>query len=401
MPSILLDDRGPLVTLPTTQWNRVQQLRSKLLTHLADAANDLGAGLDGEVERVISAIRKGGYKERVVNREVKRLMRDHYGELGKVLASQVAHAAGMGKAYGEIMSAFAKDGRNAKPISNSAMERLLREGRATARQAMSTEVLLSMPAQYPSRLTVADRLMQAHIDPLRETRVLSTRLHGRATKATAEIRSQVMAAVRESKQLTEASTAMIRAVRKTASAELGGNAKLSRLMDRVQRAGQDLNRRGGPIALKEWQAVRAQLQTGMRRLAEGGRARSSMLELLQRTSDTSAKGIDQAIRQHAAGVQKYNAERILKSETLNAYKAEQVLSDMKHNFIVAYIWRMNRAARRGFVRRRTSKSGRIIGAKRYRRGGRRRRCVCEALAGKRLSLEMVRGRTARLIAHPH
>ena len=112
-------------------------------------------------------------------------------------------------------------------------------------------------------------------------------------------------------------------------------------------------------------------------------------------------GIDRAIRQQVSFKQKYNAERILRTETMAAYKADQVLSDQKHDFVVGYIWRMNRAARAGFVRRRTSKSGRIIGAKKYRRGGRRRRCVCEALAGKRLSKEAVAGKTARLMAHPH
>lgn len=396
----LLDDRD-LMTLPRSQWNRVQRLRGELLDHLADAANDLGAGLDGDVERAIATIKRSKYNSRVIRREVRRLVRSHYGALGEALAGQIEHAASMGQRYSEVMDAFAVTGGKGAPISGSAMERLLREGRATARQALATEVLLSQPAATPVKESVADRIMRREIKPWRAVRVPSSRLHGRAVKATREINTQIMAAVRESKQLTASATDLIRAVRKTGAGEVGGNAKLSKLMGRVQDAGQALNRRGGPEALEEWRVVRKQLHHYMRRLAEGGRTRSSMLELLQHTSDTSAKGIDRAIRQHAAFKQKYAAERLIKSETMASYKAEQIFADQKHNFIVGYIWRMNRAARSGFVRRRTSKSGRIIGGKRYRRGGRRRRCVCEELDGKRLSLEMVRGRSARLIAHPH
>lgn len=404
MPARLLLDAPNLVTLPASQWNRVQQLRAKLLDHLADAADDLGASLDGDVRRTIARIKASGYKDRVIRREVKAMMRRHHGRLGKALAGQIKHAASLAGRYSEIVEAFARGKQAVKPLADYATERLLREGRATARMALAPEVLLAQPQAVAARTWAADRILQQHVRPWREARVLSSKLHPlgrRAARATEEVTSQVLAAVREAKQLSTTATDLIRAVRKTGVGEIAGKQELPALMKKVQDAGRNLNRRGGEKALKEWQAVRKQLQTNMRRLAEGGRTRSSMMELLQRTSDTSARGIDRAIQQHAAFRQKAAAERIIQTETMASFKAEQVLADQKHDFIVGYIWRMNRAARSGFVRRRTSKSGRIIGAKRYSRGGRRRRCVCEELNGKRLSKEAVSGRTARLMAHPH
>jgi hypothetical protein len=190
-------------------------------------------------------------------------------------------------------------------------------------------------------------------------------------------------------------------VRKSGRGELAQTQKVSKLVRRVEKAGQALNHRGGEEALAEWRKVRKQLRTYMRRLATDGATRSSLLELLQRTSEDSAKGIDRAIQQHAAFKQKYAAERILKTESQAALKSAQILADQKHDWITGYIWKMNRGARANFVKRLTTKKGRVMGGRRYRKGGRRRRCVCEELDGKMLSKETVAGRTARLMAHPH
>jgi hypothetical protein len=396
----ILEDPN-LVTLPKSQWNRVQQVRGKLLDHLADAVADMGLDLEADVRTAIKAIKRGGYKDRVIKREVRKLMRTHYDRLGKAVAGQVEHAATLATRYAETVETFALTGRAVKPLSHSYPSRIIREGRAGARIALSPEVLLSQPAPRLTPRYVADRVMQREVPMWKDARVLSSKLHGRGVKASREIQTQVIAAVKESKQLTEASTSLIRAVRATGKGELGRGPQLSGLMKRVEKAGEALNRRGSPADLKEWQTVRRLMEKKVARLADGGRVQNSLIEILQTTKKDSAKGITRCIKHHANDVQKYKAERIIKSETMAAYKADQVLLDQKHDFVVGYIWRMNRAARSGFVKRRTSKSGRIIGAKRYRRGGRRRRCVCEELNGKRLSVEMVRGRTARLIAHPH
>jgi hypothetical protein len=402
LPARQLLTDADTVQLPASQWNRVQQLRARMLADLADTVADLGLDLEADTNRVIRRIKASGYKESVIRRETRWLMGRHYNKnLTKAIAGQVENAATLAVRYAETVEAFALTQREVKPLSYSRASFLVRKGRQTSRAALSTEVLLSQPAPPVVRKYVADRIMLTHVPEWKKVRVLSSKLHGRGVRASREITTQTMAAVREAKQLTAASSDLIRAVRATGAGEVGGKAELSALMKRVERAGYNLNKRGSEANLLEWQRVRRQMQRKVTRLAQGGRVQNSLIQILQTTKDTSAKGIDNAIRHHANDVQKYNAERIIKSETLAAYKGDQVLADQKHDFIVGYIWRMNRAARSGFVKRRTSKSGRIIGAKRYRRGGRRRRCVCEALDGKRLSLETVRGRTARLMAHPH
>ncbi len=398
----LLDD-ADLISLPAGQLARMRKLREGLLTSLADAADDLGAGLDGAVRKAIKRIKAGGYKDSVIRREIKALTAAHYGRLGKVLAGQIKHTATMGKRYKEIVAAYARQKikDRPQPFTDFATERALRQGRAQARLALAPEVLLAQKqGKTPTRF-VGDRVLKRHVKPWRNARVLSKKLHGRAVEAADDITTQVIAATREARTLTEASTELIRAVRKHGAGELAAKSPMPKLMKRVQKAGQALNRRGGEEALDEWRKVRREMKRYMRRLDEGGRVKSSMLELLQKTGADSAKGIDRAIEQHAAFRQKYAAERIIKTETMAAYKAEQVLADQRHDFVVGYIWRMNRSARRAFVKLRTGKGGRITSGRRYRRGGRKRRCVCEELDGKRLSKESVAGRNARLMAHPH
>jgi hypothetical protein len=393
----ILDDRD-VVRLPKTQVRRMQRIRDKMLADLADAADDLGVALDGDVRRTIAAIRRSDYNPQVIERQVHRLMDRHYGRLGEALAGQIEVAATLGLRYAEHMDAFAVQYINPRPFAETATARVLAEGRQQATTALSTEVLLSQPATRAPARFLGDKLLREHVKPWSKARVVSSQLHGRGVQAGKEVASQAMAAVRESKQLTAAATDMIREVRKAGVGELAKGQKVSKLMQRVEKAGRDLNTRGGEKALKEWQTTRRQMRSYVRRLAEGGRVRSSLEELLQRTSDTSAKGIDRAIRQHAAFKQKYAAERILKTEQMAAFKSQQVLSDRKHDWIVGYIWRMNRSARSGFARR--VKPRRKFSL-RGQSGGRRRRCVCESLNGTRLSKEAVAGKTARLMAHPH
>jgi len=396
----ILDDRD-VVRLPRLQVDRMARIRDKMMADLADAADDLGIALDGDVRRTVDAIRRSDYNPRTIERQVNRLMEHHYGRLGEALAGQIEVAATLGIRYAEMIDAFSVQYINPQPFSGTVTARVLSQGRQQTTTALSTEVLLSQPASRAPAKFLGDKLLREHVKPWKQARVISSKLHGRGVKAGREVASQAMAAVRESKQLTAAATDMIREVRKGGAGELGRNQKMSKLMQRVEKAGRDLNTRGGEKALKEWQATRRQMRSYMRRLSEGGRTQSSMLELLQRTSDTSAKGIDRAIRQHAAFKQKYAAERILKTEQQAAFKSQQILSDQKHDWIVGYIWRLNRSARAGFVsttkpRRTFSLPGRKGKGKR-----RRRRCACESLAGKRLSREAVAGKDARLMAHPH
>lgn len=392
-----LPDDPNLATLPKASLDKLERIRAKQTVAIAAAVSDLGGKLEHDTEAAIEKIERSGYRGTVIRSEIRKLMFGHYDGVAVAMGAQQVRAAELVGQYAQVMDAHVTTG-----ILGPALERPSLVPPRAAMGNMDPSRLLRLKVKPPRQLTPGDAILREHVKPWSKARVLSSDLHGKAKAATRQIRAHAMAAVRESKQLTEAATNMISAVRTvTKGAELAGKEQLSQLMQRVEAAGTALNRRGGQEALAEWQQVRREMRRYMRGLEEAGRTRSSMLELLQRTKDTSAKGIGRAIRQHAAFKQKHAAERILKTEALAAFKADQVLSDMRRDYVVGYIWRMNRGARRGFVKRRTTKTGRVSSPRKFRRGGKGRRCVCESLAGRRLSKEMVSGRTARLMAHPH
>jgi hypothetical protein len=326
------------VQLPATELAQLRLVRDRLLVNIADAAKSLGAQLDGDLELVIKRIRDSDYDVAVIEREVSWLSSRHGHRLGGALAAQVQGVASLVTRYEGIVAA---GGRGL--LSGSEAAFLVRHGEQTVKAAVAQDVLLnSPPIKTPAGVKLrfgGDRILKERVRPWKQARVLSKDFHGKAIKAGDDITSQALAAVRESKQLTSAASDMIREVRKVKpGAELGKDKRLSRAVLRVEKAGKALNQRGGPEALAEWGEARRRLRRYMRRLSEGGRTKSSLLELLQRTSDTSAKGIDRAIRQQVAFEQKYAAERILKTEAAASFKSAQILQDRNRDWIVGYWW---------------------------------------------------------------
>jgi hypothetical protein len=372
------------------------------MTDIRIAAQQVGAGLDADVDRAIKAIRRSDYKPAVIRREVKRLMGSQEDRLRKVLAGQVEQVATMSVAYEEVVEAFIRTGGKGAPppkvFQDFATTRQLREGQAQARAALSQEVLYRQPeATYATTTrTVGDRILRNGTKPWRDVRLLSRKLHGRMIQEAREVSTQVIAATREAKQLSKATSDLIRLTRK-AGVDIGKNQQVSKLADDALRAGRALNSRAGPEALAEWQKVRRRIRATLPRLAEGGRTRTNWIELLQRTRDDSAKGIERAMRHHAADKQRYVAERIIKTNRAVDFKATQILQDQKRKEIIGYIWRLNRVARSGFTKR-TKPRGTVTAGRGRRTSGRRRRCICEELNGRQISVEAAKERP---VAHPH
>jgi len=276
----------------------------------------------------------------------------------------------------------------------------VRRGAETARASLAQEVLLAREAaKLRKRPTTGDAILRKHVQPWRDVRSLSRRLHGHRVATAREVSTQTLAAVRDAKHLAGSSSDLIRAIREAGKGELAKGGNIPSILRDVEKAGTALNRRGGEEALIEWQKQRRELRRYMGKLAEGGRAHTRAMEILQQTKATSAKGIERAVENYAHDKQRYAAERILKTEQQAAFKAEQIESDREHPAIVAYIWHMNRGGRSGFAKR--VKPSKTFGPKGRRKGGKRRRCVCEELDGRKLSGEEVQGGDTRLIAHPH
>jgi hypothetical protein len=363
------------------------KLRDRQILAIQEAVEGLDIALDGDVERAIRAIRRSGYKDSVIRREVRQLVRNHYGRLGQAIAGQVKLAATLADRYSEIRDAAARE------VGDFATNRAMREAVQDARTALSAEALVSRGTKSVATRYRGDKILRAGTKPWADVR-LSKRLHGKSLQAYNEITGQVLAATREAKQMTEAATSLIRTARASSPGEMAENLRKSKMIRRLEKAGNALNKRGDAAALKEWQRARAALRKKLPKLATSGRTRSSYLELLQRTSETSARGIDRAVKQHAVFRQKYAAERIVKTESAVAFKSRQLLDDEKEApYIVAYIWRMNRSSRRGFVRRTKPR-----GTFRTGKSARRRRCVCEELDGRRISVEMAKTNPS---GHPH
>lgn len=333
----------------------IGEMHAQRVRAVGDAVGELGRQLEEEAAAAIERIEAAGYNEQVMAKEIRKLMRDNYARVGEAMGITAKLARDLAKQYSK---------------------RAKRE---------------ATPSRVP-KVWKGDAIA-AQIPPETVTRVISKDLHVRAAKAAQEVVSQGMTAVREAKSLTEAATKLIHQVEgrivgaRTTKTRLGQGLKQTRLMADLERAGNALNARGGPRALKDWQAVRTRLRAYMRRLDESGRIKFSFLDLLQRTSDTSAKGINRALEQHAAFRQKYVAERIVRTEEATEFKRAQFAEDDKDPRIIGYYWRMMRAARRGYVKRtKVPKSGKS------------KRCVCELLDGTRVSKERAREKP---MGHPH
>jgi hypothetical protein len=380
-------DHSPGETLPRDEHARMTRLRDRQILAIQEAVEGLDSALDRDVAKAVEAIRRSGYKDSIIRREIRKLTRRHYDRLGRAVAGQVELAATLADRYSEIRDSAAR------VHGGFSSNRTMREAVQDARSALAGEALVSRATGQVKARYVGDKLLQTHTKPWAKVR-LSKRLHGRSLKAYNEITGQVLAATREAKAMTEAATSLIRVARASSPGEMAENMRKSKMIDRLEKAGNALNKRGDAAALKEWQAARAQLRRQLPKLARSGRTRSSYLELLQRTSETSARGIDRAVQQHAAFRQKYAAERIVKTESAVAFKSRQLLDDAEEApYIVAYIWRLNRASRRGFVRR-TGPRAKFS----PRKSARRRRCICEELDGRRISVEMAKAHPS---GHPH
>lgn len=329
---------------------------ARLAESVADTVGALGKELDAELEASLKKIREANYSERVMEREVSTLMHDH--------ADRMWEALGANKALARTLAAQYQQGYV------EAAQRKIKRPRP--------------PTTFPG-----DKILAREIAHKQPRPMVSRDLHRKATKATRQIVSEGMTAVREAKHLTEAATKLIHVVEvRSGTGTVGAGIKKSGLVEDLERAGRNLNARGGKKALKEWKAVRKRLQRYIPRLDESGRTRSSFIELLQNTSDTSAKGIDRALRQHAAFKQKYVSERIVRTETALQFKREQFARDAKHKWIVGYTWRMMRAARKAYVKRTPLPK----------RGKRRTRCVCEMMDSTRVSIERAKSKP---MGHPH
>jgi hypothetical protein len=265
---------------------------------------------------------------------------------------------------------------------------------AQVRASLAQDTLAARVARRATEATQSrvEKVAAKHIRPWKEVRMpLSRRLHGFRVAQEKRITRAVLGAIRDGKNLTEAGTKIIHEVRKTGAGELAGNAKIPRYMEELEKNARALYDRGSPADWRRWQATRKKLKRYMGRLAEGGRVKNNLLEILQNTKNQAMPDVDRIMHFHAADKQKYAADRILRTETSASFRSQQVLADSKHKWIIGYIWRMNRAARAGYTKR--TRPRRLKGTRR------RHRCICEFMDSKQVSKDWLESHPAG--GHPH
>jgi hypothetical protein len=278
-------------------------------------------------------------------------------------------------------------------------------GEAGAEAALAGH-LSDIPQRKFVPKTDADRFIKENLKPWRKARDLSTRLHSAQINAQRESIRLSMRAVREGKAL-QANNDLILGLAKRGHT-VGGAQELPGYLKKFEQAGNSLMRMQKPSPrdkeamreykrrLREWRTQREAIKRRVGRLAEGGRVQGSLIELLQRTSDDNAGRMRNALDVFLGQKQSYHAERILDTEVHTAYRSAQVRQDMRVPEIVGYIWRLQRDARAGFESRAKPRRIKLASGRRTRRP---RRCICESMAGRRMSKQALQEYPQG--GHPH
>jgi hypothetical protein len=388
----------PYTELPRKQSDQVADLRDALMKRSRDALVHLQPSIQADAEKAIDRIVQSGYDMHVVRRETSKLTRGYFRELRRELARAIEDAADLLGRYNEDLLKWEIEKRRkllaeGAPIAPSRALFGIKHG-----EAMATAALLGSIADVPKRTfvpkTEGDEIIKRELVPWRKRRKLSTRLHSAQINAERDAIRFTSRAIREGKAL-QANNDLILDLAKRGHT-VGGAKKLPGYLTKFEQAGNKLMALQKPSprdkaatreyekALAEWRRQRAAVRRYADRLAEGGRVQNALIEVLQRTSDSNAKRMSSALDVFLNQKQSYNAERILDTEIHTSFRSAQAQRDITKPYIVAYIWRLQRDARRDFVKRTKPTRMKLSSG---RRTVKARRCVCEMLDGRRISKE--------------
>jgi hypothetical protein len=132
-----------------------------------------------------------------------------------------------------------------------------------------------------------------------------------------------------------------------------GKARKPRIIRDFEKAGERLARSSGEI--REWAALKKRMRKYYSKLRIGSTTQSAYIELLQDIEKWGPAQVDKAVEKWTYWKQRYNAERIIRTETATAYRQRQVASDKARPWIIGYRWVLNRGLHRKFVARKPGK----------------------------------------------
>lgn len=434
----------PEKPFPRTQLARMEEVRGLHLDALDETLDDLSDDLSARSKKAIAAIKRSGYKRSVILRETDAVTKNANDKTAQYVAAAITLAAKMADNAQDVARSWALSERvaamsptptvttaaikRAKSFSTKALAKSASAEAAEARNRLAPLLTTAQQreafAKYGARsgyqptyaktegveILLADR-RAGQIKSSREIG-LSRRLHGSAADNTRSTRKAMTRMIREGRDLDSAGRELIRELRRVGPNEsLGQRQRLTKALRKMQRAGRRLAELGDgdkPAARREWRKQLDAIKRQAARLAdkrgayaefiqklEGTRprigkvqARTLSPEQLARKWDAArAKATDKALDRWLENKQRANSERIVRTETAAAYRSREYEQAAKKDYIVGFYWRLNRGARRQYVRRTKPRPIKRKGKK----GGRKSRvCICESLANQRFPLEVAK-----------
>lgn len=241
----------------------------------------------------------------------------------------------------------------------------------------------------PSK-TRGDQLIRKHRRPWQGVDGLSRHLHGTAATEGQEMSRVVLRSIRESERASSAARELQRLVKLEGHA-VGAGSKRPKLIDDLLEAGEALQHNAqDPEVWAQWEKAQRRIKRYTTTLAPRGTVQTAYLEVLQDVQSDSfrAKDIRKAVDKWSYQKQRYQAERIIKTEQATAHRIEQMEKQKGQSWIVGYRWQM---------------AAQLHATKMRKRGGRKKlggkRCICEVMDQTVMSPEVAREYPQG--GHPH
>lgn len=336
--------------------------------------------------QAIGRIKASGYDPRVTKQTISQLFRDRSDVLSQRVTAAISDAAALPERVEAVARAHGLEG--VRPIVTGAE---IAEGRVAAKQveraAMAAEVpgtgsTLTRATERPA--TRAERILN-RVAPAGKQASFSESLHGDTKALTEGSQRAIGRAIREMINADAAGKALIQATSE-AGGMLGAKQRVPKLLqeyvdalrriDRVASLSPDEAR----IAHAELEATRRKLDRYVSGLAE---RRGGYLEFRQIIDAKGPAGVDRALERWLSEKQRYNAERIMRTETAAARRIAEHEKRKDNPLLIGYVWRLSTRSRKGFEHRTspTMKPPKGIHGRRD-GGGTRGRCMCEFMAGR-------------------
>ena len=370
-------------TAPPEVVARARAMRDLWMDQLEDAIDEMASDMSAVARRSIAMVKEGNYSAAAVRRATDYALSRGDRVMGRYLADQIREGADAADRVDRVYRAWDTAGMGTPSAVVTAAEAAgAIEGAGVSAQAAvdleATKPLAGAVVRVPAGMPKG----AAELLPSRQVR-LSGKLHRAADMQ--KIRSGVSAAVREGRALEKTARDLI-----AGAPKLGAGQSLPQGLERVVKAAKSLDPKAfkRAVAAVEKYAQRiVDPATGTRALKD---ARGGYAEALQILKRGGPEATDKAMERWLDEKQRYNADRIVRTEAAASYRAREGQQIKKNDRIVGLIWRLSKGARKGYVSRtKVPKRGKSAG----------RRCICEAMADQTFPKEVLeeypRG------GHPH